>query len=87
MFDLDLEGTVDDQDTRLTAAEENIQGRSLFRHYVLSLVYLPSLTNVQDILIIFAGLQMTDVELDARVTALAETGGGGSSIYGTLLNF
>ena len=30
---------------------------------------------------------MTDVELDARVTALEETGGGGSSINGTLFNF
>ena len=28
----DLEGTVADQETRLTAAEENIQGRSTFRH-------------------------------------------------------
>ena len=29
-----------------------------------------------------SGLQMTDVELDARVTALEENGGGGNSVNG-----
>ena len=84
-----MEGTVDDQETRLTAAEENIQGRYMLRNNFLCPDYLFALTDHYSRhfdKIYFAGLQMADVELDARVTALEETGGG-NSINGTLLNF
>ena len=74
----DLEVTVVDQETRLTAAEENIQGRFIFRYNIISSQYLPLATYAQDILIknpFFTGLQITDVELDARNTVLEENGG------------
>ena len=66
----DLEETVADQETRLTAAEENIQG--IKRKKVKKAQINQLLTSI---LFLIVGLQMTDVELDARVTALEETDG------------
>ena len=70
---LDLEGTVDGQETRLRAAEENIQGAEcLCQNYFIWDLKKGVITAIS----LFLGLQMTDVELDARVTALEENGGG-----------
>ena len=64
---------MDGQETRLTAAEENIQGAecSCQNYFILDLK-----KGVITAISLFLGLQMTDVELDARVTVLEENGGG-----------
>ena len=74
---LDLDETVADHETRLTAAEENIQGSSVMIHF-------PSVSSICKKIcsgyfyepISCTGLQMTDVELDGRVTALEQNAGG-----------
>ena len=71
LFVLDLIEDVSDQETRLTAAEENIQGKiALHKKWLLNWQHIISVIELY-----FSGLQMTDVELDARVTALEEDGG------------
>ena len=97
---LDLETTSADHETRLTAAEENIQGNSpdSVDNWLSNFLYRVSserkslrrqnLHNITSsfhflflcltLSIIFPGLQAADVSLDARVTALEESGGGSS---------
>ena len=96
---LDLETTSADHETRLTAAEENIQGNSpdsvdnwlsdfLYRVSSEKKFRRQNLHNITSsfhflylcltLSIIFPGLQAADVSLDARVTALEESGGGSS---------
>ena len=84
----DLEGTVADHETRLTATEENIQGKNncpksnIFENsWIVQLWNLSDNTenyktvdNVQTVLL--SGLQMTDVDLDERVRGLEENSGG-----------
>ena len=71
-----------DLETRMTAAEENIQGR-----YVSPYLNFPSQEPkfIQTILMnqpydtifgFYVGLQMTDVELDTRISILEENVGG-----------
>ena len=85
----DLEATVANHETRLTAAEENIQGLAFHLQLYCVLptgkVYLPQYlserlrhTSKTSYNLLFSELQMTDVELDARVTALEENGGSAS---------
>ena len=101
---LGLEGVISEQETRLTAAEENIQSTKhsvfivlnsfcqafeLWRNelklhtiaapenkneikYCKTTLFINNFVRYQIIL----GLQMTDDELDARVTTLEENGGG-----------
>ena len=71
-----MEGTVTDQETRLTTVEENIKGKVFSRKIRYLLEIDQNFTRITCIYI--SGLQMTDVELDARVTALEESGGGGN---------
>ena len=89
----DLEESVADHETRLMAAEENIQGKNhlfniqCFRKFLdragmksHSLLYYNIVINLQNVLL--SGLQMTDIELDERVTALEENGGACNSQNG-----
>ena len=73
----DLDVAVADQGIRLTSAEENIQGNCSYTKKLKKVlnctVYILSMSKQNR----FLGLQMTDVELDERVTALEEGGGGG----------
>ena len=85
-FNTDLEGAVTDQETRLTAAEENIQGILTIQKRRISSFYSKLILGTGKKLkesCVYLGLQMTDVELDERVTALEEGGGGGSPQNGT----
>ena len=78
----------DDHATRITAAEENIQGKqnSSYNFYVgkselnfiLLLVVHVNLSGTGGGNYIVQGLQVTDNSHDARITALEESGGGGS---------
>ena len=38
--------------------------------------------SIKEVFFSFSGLQMTDVELDERITALEENDGGGNSVNG-----
>ena len=70
-----------DQETRLTAAEENIQGILRIQNRGISSFYSKLILGIGKKVkesCVHLGLQMTDVEIDERVTALEE-GGGGSS--------
>ena len=77
---LDLEEVVADQEARLTAAEENIQGTKYFSESItfvklfhgsgMNTAYYNVVNNFTHFIVL--GLQMTDVDLDARVTALEE---------------
>ena len=67
---IDLNTTVADQETRLIVAEENIECSIIsFNTYHVSIVLEQ---RTLDIIFIFSGLQMMDVELDERVIALED---------------
>ena len=79
MYITDLEVTVADHETRLTAAEENLEGRTFYtcllsfklKHIIVSKSFIQF-----RIYILFSELQMTDVELEARITTLEENQNG-----------
>ena len=79
----DLEGSVADQETRLMAPEENIQGIIMqsswnsLPYYEIKFQPLPRYL-IAHVVILLLGLQMIDVELDARITVLEENSDGSS---------
>ena len=89
-FITDLEGAVADQETRLTATEENIQGSEAIQTRVISTFDPKLLLGIRKKLkesCVHLGLQMIDVELDERVTALEEGGGEGNPQNGNKVVF
>ena len=76
-----LQGSTSELESQLMAAEENIQGSShplIQNHFLLKAFCCGNLseTYVYWCSQFSVGLQMTDVELGARVTALEENTGG-----------
>ena len=81
----DLEAVTSDLETRMTAVEENVQGKSktvdktsleFNRNLFIKFLLAESKTQIY-----FPGLQMTDVELDERITALEENGVAGKFLH------
>ena len=72
----DLEVIVADHETRLTVAEENIEGRASYACqfyfiYLTQITVNKAFTQLQTF-ILFSGLQMTAVDLQVRITTLEE---------------